>query len=395
MPSGSEPSWRVLIALLVYNGEKYVIPCLTFVGAPAGRPPPGRRAGARRRQPRPGVERPVPRADHRPGFLLLPDAPQPRHPAQHEPGPAAGGRRRLRRRHPAQRRHGPPVEPGADDSAATPRRPHRLLLDGLVQQLERLLHPQRRPGPAGRRSRHHRLAVRATRRGVRRAGDHGPLGGRLLHGHARRGRSRTSASWTRSSGAATPRRSTGASAATPWGYRSVLAPSCFVYHAGSGITEAEGIIGDGDKIVHAHQAIIDERYPLYRSQLIALERLEHRRGPARARAAADRDRRRRANAATGSRRAACTRTLGTGTASGSGSTPTATRPQSPPRTRASSAPSPSAREACCPPSGRSWARLPPRSASSTAVRVSTEVEAGAIASGTPVLHRAPYRERVF
>ncbi len=54
------------------------------------------------------------------------------------------------------------------------------------------------------------------------------------------------------------------------GYHSVLTPSCFVYHAGSGITKAEGIIGDGDHIVHAHQAIIDDRYPLYRSQLIAL-----------------------------------------------------------------------------------------------------------------------------
>jgi hypothetical protein len=54
------------------------------------------------------------------------------------------------------------------------------------------------------------------------------------------------------------------------GYRSVLVPSCFVYHAGSGITKAEGILGDGDRIVHAHQAIIDDRYPLYRSQLIAL-----------------------------------------------------------------------------------------------------------------------------
>jgi GT2 family glycosyltransferase len=53
------------------------------------------------------------------------------------------------------------------------------------------------------------------------------------------------------------------------GYSSVLAPSCFVYHAGSGITRAEGMIGRGDHIVHAHQAIIDQRYPLYRSQLIA------------------------------------------------------------------------------------------------------------------------------
>ncbi len=54
------------------------------------------------------------------------------------------------------------------------------------------------------------------------------------------------------------------------GYHSVLAPSCFVYHAGSGITKAEGLIGDGDRMVHAHQAIIDQRYPLYTSQLIAL-----------------------------------------------------------------------------------------------------------------------------
>jgi GT2 family glycosyltransferase len=54
------------------------------------------------------------------------------------------------------------------------------------------------------------------------------------------------------------------------GYRSVLVPSCFVYHAGSGITNAEGILGNGDRIVHAHQAIIDDRYPLYRSQLSAL-----------------------------------------------------------------------------------------------------------------------------
>lgn len=54
------------------------------------------------------------------------------------------------------------------------------------------------------------------------------------------------------------------------GYHSALAPSCFVYHAGSGITKAEGLVGDGDRTVHAHQAIIDQRYPLYTSQLIAL-----------------------------------------------------------------------------------------------------------------------------
>jgi len=54
------------------------------------------------------------------------------------------------------------------------------------------------------------------------------------------------------------------------GYKSVLAPSCFVYHAGSGITKAEGLIGDGDRTVAAHHAIIEQRYPLYISQLIAL-----------------------------------------------------------------------------------------------------------------------------
>ena len=71
------------------------------------------------------------------------------------------------------------------------------------------------------------------------------------------------------------------------GYKSVLAPSCFVYHAGSGITKVEGLVGDGDKTVHAHQAIIDQRYPLYTSQLIALVGLEHHRRHARARATAD------------------------------------------------------------------------------------------------------------
>jgi GT2 family glycosyltransferase len=54
------------------------------------------------------------------------------------------------------------------------------------------------------------------------------------------------------------------------GYSSVLVPSCFVYHAGSGITKVEGIIGDGDRTVDAHQAIIDQRYPLYGSQVLTL-----------------------------------------------------------------------------------------------------------------------------
>jgi GT2 family glycosyltransferase len=54
------------------------------------------------------------------------------------------------------------------------------------------------------------------------------------------------------------------------GFRSVLVPSCFVYHAGSGITKAEGILGESDRILQAHDAIINERYPLYRSQVTAL-----------------------------------------------------------------------------------------------------------------------------
>lgn len=54
------------------------------------------------------------------------------------------------------------------------------------------------------------------------------------------------------------------------GYTSVLVPSCFVYHAGSGITKVEGLIGDGDRTVDAHQAIIDQRYPLYGSQVVAI-----------------------------------------------------------------------------------------------------------------------------
>jgi GT2 family glycosyltransferase len=54
------------------------------------------------------------------------------------------------------------------------------------------------------------------------------------------------------------------------GYRSVLVPSCFVYHAGSGITKAEGIIGESERVLQAHETIVNERYPFYRSQVTAL-----------------------------------------------------------------------------------------------------------------------------
>ena len=46
-------------------------------------------------------------------------------------------------------------------------------------------------------------------------------------------------------------------------------PFIFRARAGRRFTKAEGMIGQGDPIVNAHQAIIDERYPLYRSQLMA------------------------------------------------------------------------------------------------------------------------------
>ena len=60
MPSGSDPSWRVLVALLVYNGEEFVVPCLSSLA----RLEPGksrrRRPGSRRRQPHARLERPLP-----------------------------------------------------------------------------------------------------------------------------------------------------------------------------------------------------------------------------------------------------------------------------------------------------------------------------------------------
>lgn len=52
------------------------------------------------------------------------------------------------------------------------------------------------------------------------------------------------------------------------GYQSVLAPSTFVYHAGRGIKNADGPVGVGDRMVHTRQAIIEQRYPHYVSQLM-------------------------------------------------------------------------------------------------------------------------------
>ncbi len=53
------------------------------------------------------------------------------------------------------------------------------------------------------------------------------------------------------------------------GYKSLLAPSCFVYHAGSGVNKVEGLVGGANRLMSANQAIIDTRYPLYSAQIDA------------------------------------------------------------------------------------------------------------------------------
>ena len=52
------------------------------------------------------------------------------------------------------------------------------------------------------------------------------------------------------------------------GYKSVLAPSCFVYHAAAASRSAEASSGRRDRMVHTRQAIIEQRYPHYVSQLM-------------------------------------------------------------------------------------------------------------------------------
>ena len=51
------------------------------------------------------------------------------------------------------------------------------------------------------------------------------------------------------------------------GYRSLLAPSCFVYHAGSGVNKKEGLVGGANQLMSGNQDIIDVRYPLYSTQI--------------------------------------------------------------------------------------------------------------------------------
>lgn len=53
------------------------------------------------------------------------------------------------------------------------------------------------------------------------------------------------------------------------GYRICLAPAAFVYHQGRGSTLAAGMVSGGHTTVPANEALIDFRYPLFRSQVDA------------------------------------------------------------------------------------------------------------------------------
>ena len=53
------------------------------------------------------------------------------------------------------------------------------------------------------------------------------------------------------------------------GFRNLLAPNGFVYHQGSGSTREAGLLRAGETTVSAHEQIIDWRYPLFRGQVQA------------------------------------------------------------------------------------------------------------------------------
>jgi GT2 family glycosyltransferase len=53
------------------------------------------------------------------------------------------------------------------------------------------------------------------------------------------------------------------------GWRVVLAPSAFVYHQGQGSNVAAGLVAGGHSTVPENEAVIDLRYPLFRSQVQA------------------------------------------------------------------------------------------------------------------------------
>lgn len=56
---------------------------------------------------------------------------------------------------------------------------------------------------------------------------------------------------------------------TALGYRCVLAPGVFAFHAGRGSNEAAGLVGRGETSVPINETIIDLRYPEYRRQVAA------------------------------------------------------------------------------------------------------------------------------
>ena len=61
--------------------------------------------------------------------------------------------------------------------------------------------------------------------------------------------------------------------AAQFGYRNVLAPSAFVYHIGNATTKTVGVLEHWESSDPANEAIIDLRYPTYRDQLVAWDRV--------------------------------------------------------------------------------------------------------------------------
>ena len=60
--------------------------------------------------------------------------------------------------------------------------------------------------------------------------------------------------------------------AKEFGFRNVLAPSSFVYHIGNATTKTVGVLEHWETSDPANEAIIDVRYPEYRTQLVEWDR---------------------------------------------------------------------------------------------------------------------------
>ena len=270
MPSGSEPSWRILIALLVYNGEEFVGPCLSSLA-----------------RLEPGA--------HSADVLVLDDA-----------SPAPGWSDRCREMatdlgfgyYRTPRNLGIPrnmnlgmlraVDAGYDavillnsdtilPSNLIPTLLRPLIEDGSISSTTAWSNnssvysiPNSDPDHLADDPESHRLDLRAGRRGVRRAGD-------------TRSRRAWDSAWRIPTANDQRSRAHGPGLrpglfrrdrlvpAQPY-HGLPLCPGSFVFRVPRGKRDHEGrgSVGDGDRMVHAHQAIIDQRYPLYTSQLIAL-----------------------------------------------------------------------------------------------------------------------------